>query len=190
MGNNESQCGQRTFHGTAIGSICQVYIGVRKGETIDYVGDLLFSSDADEYDTEKILGKNVTSRTFSFYYPSIRPGTNRYSIVASTNARYEDWANLSDEEARKLAMMNQVVFELERHTIISGNIYTTIPREIEERDRLLIEESEESIVRPEEVLIFFENKRDGNNTRTIVPFSPAQPSQNPPAKSGASYNRN
>ena len=55
-----------------------MYIGVRKGETIDYVGDLLFSSDADEYDTEKILGKNVTSRTFSFYYPSIRPGTNRF----------------------------------------------------------------------------------------------------------------
>jgi len=79
-------------------SSCQVYIGIRRGETIDYVGDLLFSSDADEYDTEKILGKNVTSRTFSFYYPSIRPGTNRYSIVASTNARYEDWANLSDEE--------------------------------------------------------------------------------------------
>ena len=79
-------------------SSCQVYMGIRKGETIDYVGDLLFSSDADEYDTEKILGKKVTSRTFSFYYPSIRPGTNRYSIVASTNAKYEDWAHLSEEE--------------------------------------------------------------------------------------------
>ncbi len=79
-------------------SSCQVYIGIRKGESIDYVGDLLFSSDAEEYDTEKILCKNVTSRTFSFYYPSIRPETNRYSIVASTNARYEDWAHLSDEE--------------------------------------------------------------------------------------------
>jgi phytoene dehydrogenase-like protein len=97
-------------------SSCQVYIGVRKGETIDYVGDLLFSSDADEYDTEKILGKNVTSRTFSFYYPSIRPGTNRYSIVASTNARYEDWANLSDEEyeADKKKLIEDTLDSLEK----------------------------------------------------------------------------
>jgi hypothetical protein len=75
-------------------SSCQVYMGIRKGEKIDYVGDLLFSSDADEYNTEMILSKNVTSRTFSFYYPEIRPGTDRYSIVASTNAKYQDWASL------------------------------------------------------------------------------------------------
>ncbi len=82
-------------------SSCQVYIGIRKGESIDYVGDLLFTSVADEYDTEKILSKDVTSRTFSFYYPTIRPGTDRYSIVSSTNAHYQDWADLSDEEYEK-----------------------------------------------------------------------------------------
>lgn len=118
------------------------------------------------------------------------PALPEFSILAPGRGSLTVETHLSDEEARKLALMNQVVFELEQHTIISGNIDTTIPREIEERDRLLIEESEESVIRPEEVLIFFENKRDGNNTRTIVPFSPAQPSQNPPAKSGASYNRN
>ena len=118
------------------------------------------------------------------------PALPEFSILAPGRGSLAVGTHLSDEEARKLALTNQVVFELEQHTIISGNIDTTIPREIEERDRLLIEESEESVVRPEEVLIFFENKRDGNNARTIVPFSPAQPSQNPPAKSGASYNRN
>lgn len=82
-------------------SSCQVYLGIRKGEKIDYVGDLVFSSVADEYDTDKIVSKHVTSRTFSFYYPEIRPGSNRYSIVASTNARYEDWANLSEPEYLK-----------------------------------------------------------------------------------------
>jgi phytoene dehydrogenase-like protein len=97
-------------------SSCQVYIGIRKGETIDYVGDLLFSSDADEYDTERILGKKVTSRTFSFYYPSIRPGTNRYSIVASTNARYEDWAHLSEEayERDKKQLIEDTLDALEK----------------------------------------------------------------------------
>ena len=82
-------------------SSCQVYMGIRKGETIDYVGDLLFTSVADEYDTEKILSKDVTSRTFSFYYPSIRPGTDRYSIVSSTNAHYKDWVDLSDADYEK-----------------------------------------------------------------------------------------
>ena len=82
-------------------SSCQVYFGIRKGEKINYVGDLLFSSVADQYDTDKIMSKNVTSRTFSFYYPEIRPGTNRYSIVSSTNARYGDWADLSEKEYQK-----------------------------------------------------------------------------------------
>lgn len=79
-------------------SSCQVYIGIKKGETIDNVGDLLFTSVADEYNTEKILDKHVTSRTFSFYYPEIRPGSESFSIVSSTNARFEDWANLSEEQ--------------------------------------------------------------------------------------------
>jgi len=79
-------------------SSCQVYMGIKKGEQIPHVGDLLFSSEAEEYCTEKILSKDITSRTFSFYYPEIRPGTNQYSIVSSTNARYKDWANLSEKE--------------------------------------------------------------------------------------------
>ena len=82
-------------------SSCQVYMGIKKWETVPHVGDLLFSSVADEYCTNKILSKDVTSRTFSFYYPEIRPGTNRYSIVSSTNARYQDWANLSESQYRK-----------------------------------------------------------------------------------------
>ncbi len=118
------------------------------------------------------------------------PALPEFSVLAPGKGSLTVETHLNDEEARKLALMNQVVFELEPHTIISGNIDTTIPREVEEHDRLLIEEPEESIIRPEEVLIFFENKRDGSNTRTIVPFSPAQPSQDPPARSGANYNRN
>jgi phytoene dehydrogenase-like protein len=98
-------------------SSCQVYMGIKKGEKIDYVGDLLFSSDADEYNTEKILSKNVTSRTFSFYYPDIRPGTNRYSIVASTNARYQDWASLDDKtyEVEKKLLIEATLKSLEKY---------------------------------------------------------------------------
>lgn len=81
-------------------SSCQVYIGIRKGEAIDFVGDLYFTSVADRFDSEKLRSRNITSRTYSFYYPTTRPGSDMYSIVASTNANYDDWAGLSPEEYR------------------------------------------------------------------------------------------
>ncbi len=82
-------------------SSCQVYMGIKKGEKIDYIGDLLFTSTAEKFDSEMLCSKEITSRTFSIYYPDIRPGTDMYSIVASTNANYDDWAHLSEEEYKK-----------------------------------------------------------------------------------------
>jgi len=79
-------------------SSCQVYMGIRKGEKIDYIGDLLFTSEAERFDSEELRNKNTTSRTFSIYYPQTRPDSNMFSVVASTNANYEDWVNLSKEE--------------------------------------------------------------------------------------------
>ena len=81
-------------------SSCQVYIGIKKGERIDYIGDLLFTSEAEKFDPQELCSKNTTSRTFSIYYPQTRPGSDMYSIVASSNANYDDWANLSEEEYR------------------------------------------------------------------------------------------
>jgi phytoene dehydrogenase-like protein len=81
-------------------SSTQVYMALKPDETIDEsTGDLLFSSTASAFRTELLLSRDVTSRTFSFYYPRTRPeGRPRCLIVSSTNARYEDWANLSKEE--------------------------------------------------------------------------------------------
>ncbi|MDA1164138.1 MAG: NAD(P)/FAD-dependent oxidoreductase [Planctomycetota bacterium] len=79
-------------------SSCQVYIALKPGESFDYCGDLLFHSEHRGFDIEAILSRNVSSRTFSFYYPQTRPGHDRYVIVSSTNARFEDWGNLSEEE--------------------------------------------------------------------------------------------
>ena len=81
-------------------SSCQVYMGIRKGEKIDYIGDLLFTSAAGKFNSQELCSKNTTSRTFSVYYPQTRPGSDMYSIVASSNANYDDWANLSEEEYR------------------------------------------------------------------------------------------
>ncbi len=80
-------------------SSCQVYMGLKPGETLDRnVGDLLFHSEHTGFDIEAILSKKVSSRTFSFYYPDTRPGSDRSLIVSSTNANYKDWADLSEPD--------------------------------------------------------------------------------------------
>lgn len=98
-------------------SSCQVYMGVRDGDTIPHIGDLIFMSTAEKFDAELMLSKNVTSRTFSIYYPESRPGSGRYTIVSSTNARYSDWAELGAAAyARdKAALAQDTLNALERY---------------------------------------------------------------------------
>ena len=99
-------------------SSCQVYMGLKEGETIDpSTGDLLFTSTAPDFDAELMLSKNVTSRTFSIYYPTTRPGHDRLAIVSSTNARYEDWAGLPDHdyEKDKQALAEDTLEHLEKY---------------------------------------------------------------------------
>jgi phytoene dehydrogenase-like protein len=98
-------------------STCQVYIGIKKGEEIDYIGDLLFTSEAKKFDPQELRSKNTTSRSFSIYYPQTRPGSDMYSIVASSNANYDDWANLSEEEYRdsKEELIQRTLNALEKY---------------------------------------------------------------------------
>ena len=80
-------------------SSCQVYMALKPGEGFDPgLGDLLFHSEHSGFDAEAMLSKDVSSRTFSFYYPETRPGSDRWLIVSSTNADYADWAGLSEEQ--------------------------------------------------------------------------------------------
>lgn len=81
-------------------SSTQVYLALREGDLIDEAtGDLLFSSTAREFRTDLLLSRDITSRTFSFYYPRTRPDARpRCFVVSSTNARYEDWAGLTRDE--------------------------------------------------------------------------------------------
>jgi len=80
-------------------SSCQVFMGIKEGEQIPEIGDLIFYSESKEFSTDELLSIDTTSRTFSVYYPKIRPESEpRYAVVASTNARYEDWNKLTEEE--------------------------------------------------------------------------------------------
>ena len=98
-------------------SSCQVYFGIRKGESFDDVGDLLFTSTAPEFSSEEMRRMDTKSRTFSVYYPKTRPDKPDYTVVASMNANYEDWAAL-DETAYKQAkeaMVERCFDDLERY---------------------------------------------------------------------------
>lgn len=100
-------------------SSTQVYMALREGDLIEEsTGDLLFSSTAREFRTDLLLSRNVTSRTFSFYYPRTRPGVRpRCFVVSSTNARYEDWAGLTRDEyeASKRDLIETTLDALEKY---------------------------------------------------------------------------
>ena len=96
-------------------SSCQVYMGLKRGATIPFCGELLFTSTHPVFDSEALCALDCTSRTFSFYYPDLRPGSEMYSVVCSTNANYHDWADMSDEgylaEKDKLARETIAILE-------------------------------------------------------------------------------
>ena len=80
-------------------SSCQVFMGLKEGESIPHIGELIFYSDTKNFNTEDLLSPKAESQTFSIYYPDMRPELpQKYAIVSSINARYEDWVNLSKEE--------------------------------------------------------------------------------------------
>jgi hypothetical protein len=97
-------------------SSCQVYLGIRKGETIPHIGDLVFTSASPAFSTGELTDLHTTSRTFSVYYPDTRPGCDRYTVVASINGLYSDWKGLSDEdyEREKARLIEEAILALEK----------------------------------------------------------------------------
>jgi len=98
-------------------SSCQVYVGLREGESIPFVTDLLFTSTRPTFASEALCDMDGESRTFSFYYPKTRPGSDRYTIVSSTNARWSDWSTLDEAgyAAAKERLIAQTLDALERY---------------------------------------------------------------------------
>lgn len=96
-------------------SSCQVFFGLARGASIPFVGDLVFHSERERFDSEALCDFHGQSRTFSVYYPKCRPGGDRYAIVSSTNARFADWAALDpaayEREKERLASDTRAVLE-------------------------------------------------------------------------------
>jgi len=100
-------------------SSCQVFLGIKKGETIPFLGDLFFTSTRPTFDSASLCEMDTTSRTFSLYYPKGRPQERheRYAIVSSTNAWWKDWADLSADGyvAAKERLVADTLDALERY---------------------------------------------------------------------------
>lgn len=101
------------------GSSCQVYIGIRQGEEIPFVTDLLFCSEADHFTSEELCEMRTKSRTFSFYYPKTRPHLKNagFTIVSSNNANWQDWQALNEQEyeEEKNALIERTLAHLEKY---------------------------------------------------------------------------
>ena len=101
-------------------SSTQVYMALGPDDHIERdTGDLLFTSTAETFETDLLLSRDVTSRTFSVYYPDTRPhdARKRHLIVSSTNARWEDWADLDEEayQASKEDLIETTLDALEKY---------------------------------------------------------------------------
>ncbi|MBU4272060.1 MAG: FAD-dependent oxidoreductase [Planctomycetes bacterium] len=100
-------------------SSTQVYMALKPDAPIErgQCGDLLFSSTAPTFRTESLLSRDITSRTYSFYYPDTRPSLGRCVIVAGTNANYGDWAGLSKEDylAGKRDLIESALAAIEKY---------------------------------------------------------------------------
>ncbi|MBK8205657.1 MAG: FAD-binding protein [Planctomycetes bacterium] len=101
------------------GSSCQVYIGIKQGEEIPFITDLLFCSEAKHFTSEELCELRTKSRTFSFYYPKTRPHLKNagFTIVSSNNANWADWQALDDTEyeREKNALIERTVTHLEKY---------------------------------------------------------------------------
>ena len=98
-------------------SSCQVYFGIKKDSSIEDTGDLLFTSTSPRFDSSELLDLHTRSKTFSIYYPKTRPEHNRFTIVASMNSRYDDWAKLDSETylQGKEDLIARTLVDLERY---------------------------------------------------------------------------
>lgn len=107
------------------------------------------------------------------------PALPEFNFVASEYLPYLIESELSADALNAAAMLSEIVIELAPHEIVSGKIETRVNVQDEVVEHFNLDEQKTTVLRPEEVLIFFETDTNVGRTKTIVPFSPATPSTVP-----------
>jgi len=108
-----------------------------------------------------------------------------FSFAPQQHYPYLVEAELPEDALNNPALLSEIVVDLEPHAIVSGKIETRIITEEEKVEDFNLDEQRTTVLRPEEVLIFFEADTGRGASGTVVPFSPATPSAAPTIKSSA-----
>lgn len=117
------------------------------------------------------------------------PALPEFNFVSNEYMPYLIETALSKDELDDAEMLSELVIELAPHEIVSGMIDTRRRSQEELVESFNIEESSTTVLRPEEVLIYFETDTSTGKAGALVPFSPATPSANPTIKSSATFKK-
>lgn len=117
------------------------------------------------------------------------PALPEFNMVSNEYLPYLIESALPEDAMRDNAMLSEIVIELERHNVISGKIDTRRVVKEELVEHFDLDEQRTTVLRPEEVLIYFETDTNVGRAGTMVPFSPATPNTPQSVKSSANLKK-
>jgi len=118
------------------------------------------------------------------------PALPEFTMLSNEYDPYLIETPLPEDEVANREMLSEVTIELDSHVVVSGMIDIVQEKMDIDVERLALGEEENKVLRPEEVLIFFESDSGNSNKRVVLPFSPALPNPSPaPIPSRATFTR-
>ena len=104
------------------------------------------------------------------------PALPEFSVVSREYEPYLIDEPLPQDAMDDPELLSEIVIELEPHTVLSGVIETKREQPEQKVENFELEEKKTTVLRPEEVLIFFEADNGNNRANAVIPFAPATPS--------------
>lgn len=118
------------------------------------------------------------------------PALPEFTMISNEYDPYMLEMPLPEDEIAHRELLSEVTIEMDQHLVLSGMIDIHSEEKEVDIDRLDLTEQERKVLRPEEVLIFFEAESKNSDKTIVLPFSPAVPSSSPdPIPSRTTINR-
>lgn len=117
------------------------------------------------------------------------PALPEFTFVPNEYLPYLVENELSEEAMKDAAMLSSIVVDLAPHEVVSGLIDTRRAAKEEIVVNYDLDERHSAVLRPEEVLIFFETDSSSSAPGVLVPFSPATPSSTTTIRSSATLRK-
>ena len=117
------------------------------------------------------------------------PALPEFAMMSNEYVPYVIESPLPEDMLNDPSILSEIVIELEPHRIVSGMIDTRVTVPEEKVEHFELDENRTTVLRPEEILIFFETDSGGNReTNAVIPFSPATPA-NTTIESSATFKK-